>query len=330
MNNIFLTIIMPMYNVKNYIKKSLESLNNQKCKDFEVILIDDGSLDNSYEVAKNYLSSTDLNYNIIKEENLGQSFARNKGLELAKGQYILFLDSDDFINEKLVEKTKEITKEINPDILLFDYKRVRENGEIINNKKLSFDYLKKINNGIEIFYSYKNNEFRLWTSSLIYKKEFIKNNNIKYLVGAYGAEDLNFIFKSLIKAKNIFAIEDVISYYFQRKDSLTNNPDITKNITVIDSMEDVCNFILDNSLDSKLEDIIKREFIPEHIMYQIFGSINKNNKNQIKKVLKNSKVKKYLKGCKYNTTRYGRSMFIWTKFAYYFPSKFIDTYLKRK
>ncbi|GIM29301.1 beta-1,3-N-acetylglucosaminyltransferase [Clostridium polyendosporum] len=329
-DNIFLSIVIPMYNTERHITKCLESLNNQTIKDFEIIIIDDGSSDESYKKAKEYLKDKTLSYSMISQKNLGQSVARNEGIKNAVGRYILFLDSDDFVGNNLVEKTREAAYKQESDLLLFDYKRVKADGTIIPNRQQTFESFKEIKEGIDVFYAYKNNEIRLWTSSLIYNREFILKNNLKYLADCHGAEDLNFIFKSLMKAKKVSFIEDTLSYYYQRVDSLTNSPDIKKNITVVNAMEDVCKFIKKNSLDSKLEEIIKTEFTPEHIMYQLFGYINEENKNEVINYLKEPKIKTYLKRCKYDTTRYGKKAFVWMKFACYFPSKFSSEYLKRK
>lgn len=328
--NLFLSIVIPMYNTEKHIIKCLESLDNQTIKDFEVIVIDDGSTDGSYEKAKEYLDKTELTYKIIKQNNQGQSVARNVGIKIATAQYLLFLDSDDFVEETLVERTKEERLSTYFDIAIFDYKRVKENGTVIPSNNQAFDFLKGIQDGIEVFYGYKDNELRLWTSSLIYNRKFIIENKLRYLEGCYGAEDLNFIFKSLFLAKDVRYINQVLSYYYQRPDSLTNTPNINKNITVIDAMENLCEFIKTKGLNSNMGKIIKCEFTPEHIMYQIFGCTSEDNKIEIIDVLKQSKVKKYLKCGKYDTTRYGKVVFIWMKLACYLPRSFVKFYLKRK
>lgn len=327
---IFLSIVIPMYNTEEHIIKCLKSLKNQTVKDFEVIVIDDGSTDGSYEKVKAYLEKTDLTYKIIKQNNKGQSAARNVGIKTATAEYLLFLDSDDFVEETLVERTKEERLSTDFDIAIFDYKRVKENGTVIPSNNQAFDFLKGIQDGIEVFYCYKDNEIRLWTSNLIYNREFIIENKLQYLEGCFATEDLNFIFKSLFLAKDIRYINQVLAYYYQRSDSLTNSPNINKNITVVNAMEDLCKFIKKKGLNPNLENFIKYEFTPEHIMYQIFGCINEDNKAEVIKVLKQRKVRKYLKCGKYDTTRYGKVVFIWMKLACYLPNSFAKIYLKRK
>lgn len=324
----FLSIIIPAYNSEGYIKKNLKSLSNQTSKNFEVILIDDGSLDNTCEISEVFLEESKIDHKVIRcEKNRGQSTARNIGLDYSKGQYILFLDSDDFVEENLVEVLERNTfKE--PDILFFDYTRIR-NGKVIKNKQeQDFEFL-KLKSGEEVFVSYKDNKVRLWTGSLVYKKEFLEKNNLRFLEDAHGAEDLNFIFKALLSSNKVMGIKDSLSFYCEREGSLTKSPNIYKNITLIDSMEDLATFIEKRGFSPYLKDSIEEEFISEHIMYQILGYLKSGREEDILNILDDKRVKKYLKRAKIKSNRYGRSLSIYIKMAAYFPRLFIKTYLKR-
>lgn len=97
------SIIIPIYNSEKYLKQCLESIINQTYKNIEIICINDGSTDNSEKIIKDYLK-TNKNITYLKQPNAGQSIARNKGLEKATGDFILFVDSDDFIEKNMVEK----------------------------------------------------------------------------------------------------------------------------------------------------------------------------------------------------------------------------------
>lgn len=324
----FLSIIIPAYNSEDYIKKTLKSLSNQSSKNFEVIVIDDGSLDNTCEISEIFLEEEKIDHKVIRcEKNRGQSTARNIGLDYSKGRYILFLDSDDFVLENLVEVLEKSTLK-EPDILLFDYKRVRDYKIRENKKEQEFDELNLIK-GEEVFKSYKSNKIRLWTGSLIYKKEFLEENNLRLLEGAYAAEDLNFIFKALLSSNKVMGIKKSLSFYCEREGSLTKSPNIYKNMTLIDSMEDVSLFIEKNNLPVDLKEYIDKEFISEHIMYQILGYLKSGREEEVLSILNDKRVKKYLKGAKIKSDRYGRSLAFYIKMAAYFPRLFINTYLKR-
>ena len=328
-DEIFLSVVIPMYNSKEYIVPCLESLKNQEVKDFEVIIVDDESKDNSYEVSKEYVEKEGLKANIIKSSHKGQSFCRNLGIKEAKGKYILFLDSDDYIEKNLVKEIREINKEDNYDMIIFDHKRIRQDGTPIVMRKQEFDFKKDVRDGIDVFHCYRNNNLRLWTGSVVYNREFLIKNNLTYLVNCYGAEDLNFIFKALYKAQKVKCIEKQLSVYYQRKDSLTNKGDIEKNITVIDAMEDLCTFIEKNSLSDFLQYIIKNEFIPEHIMYQLYGCAKNTDRDKIVSILKSNKVKCYFKNCKSKTPRYSKKAYYKMKLAEHMPKMFVKSCLKK-
>ena len=97
------SIITPVYNVEACIERCVKSVMDQTCRDFEFILIDDGSKDNSIHIAKSLLEPSDINYKIITQKNSGVSTARNEGIKQALGEYITFLDSDDYIDSQFIE-----------------------------------------------------------------------------------------------------------------------------------------------------------------------------------------------------------------------------------
>lgn len=98
------SIIIPAYNVEKYIPRTLESIKSQTFKDIEVIVINDGSTDNTLTIVKNFLKNVDFSYKIITQKNQGVSAARNRGIKEAKGKYICFLDGDDFYDSFFIGK----------------------------------------------------------------------------------------------------------------------------------------------------------------------------------------------------------------------------------
>lgn len=328
-NEVFLSVVMPMFNSEKTIIKALDSLNNLKDKDIELILIDDGSEDGSYEIAKEYLEGVDFKHIIIKTENRGQSSARNIGIEKAKGEYILLLDSDDYISDDLVSVAKETSKRSNPEILMYDYQRVNEDYTLRENSKQNFAFFGSISPGMDVYEAYKNNDLRIWTSSLIYRTDFIIENNLRFVEEAFAFEDLNFIFKCLWTATKIKVINNVLAYYYQRKDSLTNNVDIKKNMTLVEAIDDLVGVSRKRVLGIDFERVIEREFAVEHIMYQILTALNKENKDDIVVILKDKKIKEYLSEGVKKTPRYGNSLYIWSKIACYAPGLFTFLYIKK-
>lgn len=120
-----ISIIVPIYKVEQYLRKSLDSIKNQTYKDFEVILVDDGSPDNSAAICEEYVSE-DSRFRLVRKENGGLSSARNAGIDNAKGEYITFVDSDDWIDEHYLERLYNLKIENNADIAVVDIMRYSE------------------------------------------------------------------------------------------------------------------------------------------------------------------------------------------------------------
>ena len=124
-----ISIIMPIYNTETYLRESVNSILNQTFEDFELICIDDGSTDNSLNILKE-LSENDSRLRIISQENRGAGFSRNKGMKLSQGDYICFIDSDDYIVPEYLERTYENIISNDSDIVMYKI------GNIMNNKKI--------------------------------------------------------------------------------------------------------------------------------------------------------------------------------------------------
>lgn len=127
-----ISIIIPIYNAAPYLRQCLDSVLTQTCTDWEAILIDDASTDNSAAIAAEYIQQ-DTRFTLLRQEiNKGQSAARNKGLDKAKGEYIAFLDADDYLDENYLEKHIEAIS--NADYVQSGYRRISINGNILEQK----------------------------------------------------------------------------------------------------------------------------------------------------------------------------------------------------
>lgn len=124
--NSMISVIVPIYNVSPYLAKCLDSIKNQTYKDFEVLMVDDGSTDNSAEIAKEYL--TDSRYKLYSQSNSGQGAARNKGLDNASGEYVCFIDSDDYISPEYLDSLYNLLIENDADIAQCGINRVWLDG----------------------------------------------------------------------------------------------------------------------------------------------------------------------------------------------------------
>ncbi len=214
-----LSIIIPVYNVENYLSRCLESILNQTFNDFEIICVNDGSTDNSPAVLQKF-KSNDERIIIIDKKNEGSGVARNAGLSIAKGDYVYFVDGDDWIEENSLDKIILKAAELNTDILIFGglsyYNNKGKNGGY-SADKLPKQYLNKVFSSKDI----KKDIFKFpstaWTK--LYRREFLLKNNIKFQDIKVGQDQLPF-FHSMIKAERIALLpENIYCYRKNRKGS---------------------------------------------------------------------------------------------------------------
>ncbi len=213
MSNVIVSVIIPVFNSEELLKQCLDSVLNQTLKDFEIICVDDGSTDNSLEILRKY-EENDERIIVLYQENAGAGVARNKGIEIAKGEYIAFIDSDDWIESDALEKLYNNIKHNDSDMVLFNSVEHKPNNEfrerIYLPKDSSIDY-----NNFTFDYKYRKNFVMngmmvIW--SKFYKTSFIRDNNIKF----YSHEifnDVQFHIQSMLFAKKISYLPEILYHY---------------------------------------------------------------------------------------------------------------------
>ena len=205
-----ISIIIPVYNTEKYLSKCLDSVCNQTLSDIEIICINDCSTDNSLKILQEY-STRDKRIKIIDfKENKGAAVARNLGIDEAKGEYIGFVDSDDFIDLDFYEKLYTKAVETRADV-------VKGNIKTYNNKTgiSKIEQWLNLNDLIKKHKSY----FYFTFTSAIYKSEIIKTNNIKFLEGFIHFEDPYFTISANLFFKKINLINNVYYYYCNNEES---------------------------------------------------------------------------------------------------------------
>ena len=209
------SIIIPVYNSEKYIKRCLDSIKNQTFQDYEVIIINDGSHDQSKDIISQYLSSKKFKY--YEQDNMGISYTRNRGIELSKGDYIVFLDSDDCIYENMLEiVNKNIDKSI--DILKFQYEYVYDDHvELVN------DNFEIEDSGEKVLLKLIQNQCNYEAPWMyIYNKNYMKKNRFRYEEGICH-EDFALTPYILIKAAKVKVISNCLYKYMQVDNSITRN-----------------------------------------------------------------------------------------------------------
>lgn len=280
-----LSVIVPVYNTCKYLKKCLDSIINQTYKDIEIIIVNDGSKDNSEDIIKEYLNKYKDKIVYIKQKNNGQGSARNNGLKHAKGEYIGFVDSDDFIEKDMYEKMIKIAEKNNSDIVIC----------AIN------DYYEKNNLSCSTYLSLKQNvevKEAIMNSipsvvNKIYKRELIVNNKIFFNEKIW-YEDFPYSIQLVMESKIINYINEPLYNYYHRVKSTMHNENISKNLDVLSAFELLLDYAHKNKLYEKYYKEINYLLLKEVYIAAINRIIRTNNKRKDKKKNINI-IKKYCK-----------------------------------
>ena len=229
MQDIFISIIVPVYNVEKYLRESLDSISQLKAVTWETILVDDGSTDISGQICDEY-AKQDSRFRVIHQKNAGVSAARNAGLDAAKGEWIWFVDSDDIVDTQCVPNTKNwLDNQGDVDYVMFSLKKFEDGDKISVLSKVSDDSMPNIikednKNVFQLKYLCSQHQ-QLW-----YKREIIESHHIRFTLGIRNSEDGEFMAKYLMLMRNPIKVDSTIYYYRMREGSAMHLASSGKNI----------------------------------------------------------------------------------------------------
>lgn len=257
-----LTIAIPVYNVSQYVEKCIRSCYNQDVpvSDYEIVIVNDGSKDNSLQICEK-LQKEFPSLKIITQKNKGLSGARNTGLVHAQGEYIWFVDSDDWIEENCLGEIFSLLRLYKSDIFWLGH------DVIVNNSSYRKFIPTKITNpisGEEMFTNHLNNLFYIW--KFIYRTDFLIENELKFFEGIL-YEDLEFTPRALLKAKTCFTIPDACYNYLIRQGSIASlnnikDKSINDRLAIIDGLVELeKDKSISKIYSNKLREIILESYI---------------------------------------------------------------------
>jgi len=211
------SIVVPVYNVEQYLENCLESIVNQTYDNYEVIIVNDGSTDNSQSIIDKYVSK-DKRFKSYIKKNGGLSDARNYGVTKVKGDYLLFVDSDDSINRDLLLELNKVLDNGDVDLIKFGVNLIKSDNEM---EKVVCETKNNIS-GEEAFRVMQNNSLFVTAWSYVYKYSFWKKNNFKYEIGRVH-EDYGLTPYVVLKANRVSIIDYLGYNYYVRSNSIMNN-----------------------------------------------------------------------------------------------------------
>lgn len=219
-----ISIVTPVYNSKKYIRKCIESIICQTYSYWELILIDDGSSDGSEEICDQY-AVLDSRIKVIHKKNEGVTSARNDGIKYISGQYLLFVDSDDYIEPETLEILTDKVLENNYDIVMFGHHKMYENKETnISESDYQLDCsVMDQEHAMKNIYFYGG---MLWNKFI--KVSLFKNNNITFNKDLNASEDWLFVLQLITKGRNFLYIKDKLYTYVVRENSISRNDNLNK------------------------------------------------------------------------------------------------------
>ena len=210
-----ISIIVPVYKAENYLRRCVDSILNQTFTDFELILVDDGSPDRSGDICDEY-EQKDSRIRVFHKDNGGVSSARNLGLDNVQGEYVTFVDADDWIDADNLSKCSSVITNNMLDLLQYSFKRIDNKGRIMQVKKISSDVL-------DLKHYLKKENFNMCVGGNFIKTSIIQLNNIRFEESIKLAEDQIFMIETMSMSRRLQSIDSVFYNYFFNPDSATNN-----------------------------------------------------------------------------------------------------------
>ena len=268
------SIIIPIYNSGNFLKKLLNNLVNQTYKNIEIILIDDGSEDNSLQICNEY-QVNDKRIKVISQTNKGVSSARNKGLKIATGDYITFIDSDDDIDRNYIDV---LVRNIEDDYLIKTNTKDAKKEVLVSSEQYLLDILSGKIPGV------------CW--GYLFRKDLLKN--IKFDLNTSFMEDTIFLIQYLINTSKVKVLKEKLYYHEVNQDGLTNSNKLEKKINEymysIDKIQEILrsNNIVENfyekSIDNKRIKLIESELAKAKEIEEIQKIILNKNVVKLQKI----------------------------------------------
>ena len=327
MKESLISVIVPIYKVEPYLHRCIESIIAQTYRNLEIILVDDGSPDRCPEICDEF-AQKDTRVKVFHKENGGLSDARNYGIQNSTGDYIGFVDSDDFIHENFYKKLLDMIKEHDADISICNMLRFKDYKEVLVNELLNCDsvVLTSIEALKALFTAKDYGSVMAWNK--LYKASLFKDHNIFYPINRIH-EDNYTTYKLFYYSDKIVYTYDKLYYYLQRSTSIMGNSDLKNRMDGLVAAEETISFI-----DSKLP-VLKNEVRANYVLsnmtilnYMIEYGIEdeKIKKQLIRNILSICRNKQVIKSL---PIKHQCSVLL-LKISLFLYSKFTYIYLKRK
>tara|TARA_B110000114_G_scaffold185705_1_gene234205 strand:- start:3391 stop:4368 length:978 start_codon:yes stop_codon:yes gene_type:complete len=262
-----LSIIIPVYNAEKYISNCITSCLNQDYENYEIILVDDGSTDNSLMIMADFEQSND-NITLITQKNQRQGAARNNGLKIAKGEYIWFVDADDLIAHNSITSLIKVVLKTNLDMVRFDAANCTSFGDIPK-KRLCEHEIDKLYLGHEVILE---NKFSVCVPFYIFKNKFLRDNNLYFLENMF-YEDIEFMMRAFDKVKLFRYFNETFYIVNLIPESSTRSKDLVRKHDYIKVIKSHISYLNKSNLNSDVK-IVFYKNIGMCMNNMLFGTLS--------------------------------------------------------
>lgn len=291
------SIVIPVYNVEAYIEKCLRSILQQSYINLEIIVVNDGSPDNSEEIIER-LAATDSRIKYLKKENGGLSSARNAGIDTALGKYICFVDSDDWIDENFVRIMVRTMEEDGSDIAVCNMTYIYSDGQIKKRTpEITSDYT--VTNVEALRDLFNGQKFKFHAQNKVYRSSLFKNTGIRYALGKI-YEDVFTTYKLFFEAKKISYISENLYFYLQNRPGSILQTRFNRNrFDIYDALDEIHKFMETQRIPIEKEFqhlVVINTISLANYIYPIYDSLNADERNEFIEILKNTVTRYDLSG----------------------------------
>lgn len=299
-----LSVIVPVYNVERYLGECIDSIISQTFKNIEIIIVNDGSKDSSLEIAHRY-ERNDRRIRVISQFNQGLPAARNAGLQIARGEYVAFVDSDDIIDTAMYEKLITIIKSYQTDLVVCGYMRFDKINSTIG-WQYSEDVIILNKENICEFFGYSIGS----VCNKLYKNELIKKYKIEFVdKDIVSQEDYYFNIKYFMHSKVIASVKEPFYHYRIRSGSITNTAHpinmMEKNLRLIDLIQ---KYNRENSIHINIESF--RFYLFNYLFSNAISLIGNHGLGRIKEVIKQARAHELFINAMRYKIRYTKGNFV--------------------
>lgn len=297
-----ISVIVPIYNAEKYLNICIQSIVDQTYRNLQIILVDDGSTDLSFEICDNW-GEKDSRIKVLHQKNQGAAMAKNQGLDLARGELITFVDSDDCIKKNMYDKLYKLMKNKQCDIVECNYQSFE--NVILNEQDIIKEKIEICNNIKAMEYLIDNSKIKPVVWNKLYKRSVI--NNTRFPKGRY-IDDEFWIYKVIDKANKVGIINDKLYFYRQHQDSIMGRKYNIRRLDAVDAMKERMLYIKKNK--PELEDKAALSYIATTMYHyqcldlyrneldkdktfrkKIYKGLKELKKNEFRKALKRVNIK---------------------------------------